>query len=108
MAQLTAQEHYERAEHLLTVTFPLTKEPKLLLGVLHALSMVFEKAPAHYHKERQELRELLNLQRHCLYQFQRGNTYVLATKEYELKVISPSLLKSYLLCARNFLDNRKA
>ena len=39
-----AARQYEAAEHLLNYTYPLVKDPKLLMGILHNLTQAYEHA----------------------------------------------------------------
>jgi hypothetical protein len=154
LARKKAKLQYDAAFHLLHVTYPLVRDPKLLKGVInnivssmeHGIDAVLAyerqlKLIPHYGEDfqskfnlfrykcvkrnkvspdhmvlLQELREVLQLQQKCPVEFQRGNKYVLATKDYRLKTLSLQDLKAHVRQNKAFLDkidqiiriNRKA
>jgi hypothetical protein len=137
-----AEQQYDAAFHLLNVTFPLVKDPKLLMGVIHNISASMEHAmdailayeqqlrlvpnfkddfqskfnlfryksvrrhdiPANHITQMMELNDLIQLHKQCPVEFQRGNKYVLATKDYKLQVVSINDIKKYLAKSRAFFD----
>lgn len=145
IAQQKAIQQYEAAFHLLNVTFPLVKDPKLLVGIIHNIFSSYEYAiDALLAHERQlklvpkygddfqskfntfrlrcvrrnqispdhinliiDLKELLEIHKKCPIEFQRGNRYVLATKDYRLKTISLGDLRDYIYLNKAFLDQVK-
>ena len=141
-ARNKAKQQYEAAFHLLHATYPVVKDPKLLIGVVHNLVQAFEysidamlayerhlrlippystdsklklnifraktmrrnKIPASYATLLLDLKELVELQKKCPVEFQRGNKYVLCNKSYQLKSISLNDIKSYLDETKEFLQ----
>jgi len=51
-----------------------------------------------------DLKELINLHKISPIEFQRGNRYVIATKDYQLKVLSIKEIKMYLELNKQFLN----
>ena len=137
-----AIQQYDAAFHLLNVTFPLVKDPKLLIGVLHNLSQAFEhsieavlsyerqlrlippyhnnfkskfnlfrykcvqrnKISPHHINLYLQLQELIELQKKCPMEFQRGNKYVLCSKDYHIKSLSIKEIKFFLQQTKEFLE----
>ena len=137
-----AIQQYEGAYHLFNVTFPLVKDPKLLIGVISNISESLEKSMdailkyertlrlvPHYQEEFQskfnifryksvrrnkipgeiinlilELRETLALQKRSPMEFQRGNRFVICTKDYQMKVISIKELQNYMDLNKRFIN----
>jgi len=136
-----AREQYDAAFHLLNVTFPLIKEPKLLMGIVNNVSQSMEhgmnailayerqlKLVPNYNNEfqskfnlfryksikrnnipnelvtmMQDLKELIELHKQCPTEFQRGNKYILASKDYQLKVLSIKEIREYVAKNNRFL-----
>ena len=147
MPYLTAREkaiqQYDAAFHLLNVTFPLVKDPKLLIGIINNLSQSFEhamdsilayekqlrlvpnysdnfqskfnlfrykcvrrnKIPIEHITLMMELKEILELQKKSPVEFQRGNRYILASKDYKLRALSINDIKAYLTQNKDFLEH---
>jgi len=142
LSKQKAFQQYDTAFHLLKVTFPLVKDQKLLMGVIHNLFTSLElcmDAILRYERELQlipayseqfeskyrlflsrsvrrnniplelvllmkELNEILNLHRHSPMEFQRGNRFIISTKDYQLKSISISEINTYLQQTKQFLE----
>lgn len=137
-----AEHQYDAAFHLLNVTFPLVKDPKLLMGVIQNISASMEHVmdailayelqlrlvpnygdtfqskfnlfryksvrrhdiPSSHITQMMDLNDLIQLHKKCPVEFQRGNKYVLATKDYKLQVVSIKDIKEYLRNAKEFFD----
>ena len=56
-------------------------------------------------KQLEQLQELVEMHKTCPVEFQRGTRYVLAGKEYQMKVVSRQELKTYLELSKNFLES---
>ena len=142
LARERAIQHYEAAFHLLNVTFPLIKDPKLLPGVINNIFASLEAAiDAILRYERQlqlvppysdnfqskfnmfryksvrrnkieqkhvnlitDLKEILILHKKSPVEFQRGNKFVICSKDYHLKIISITDIKKYLNQTKEFLE----
>ncbi len=142
LSKQKAFQQYDAAFHLLKVTFPLVKDQKLLIGIIHNLFASMElcmDAILRYERELQlipiyseqfeakyrlflsrsvrrnniplelvllmkELKEILDLHRHSPLEFQRGNRFVISTKDYQLKSISIKEISAYLQQAKQFLE----
>jgi len=136
-----ANYQYDVAYHLLTVTYPMIKEPKLLMSILSNIANALEygmdailiherqlklvpppptsfigKLNVFRHRSLRrnnvsnkmpnlimELKEILELQKKCPTQFQRGNKFIVCTKDYQMKVISLKEVKEYLEETKKFL-----
>ena len=134
--------HYDAAFHLLNVTLPLVKDPKLLFGVINNLNQSLEavmdtillyerqlklvpnyldnfqskfnlfrykcvrrnKIPIKIITMMLDLRELEELQKKCPIAFQRGNKYILSTKNYQLKSISIKEIRESVSKTKEFID----
>jgi len=137
-----AIQQYDAAFHLLNVTFPLVRDPKLLIGVINNIfssleysmdtileherqlklvppypenfqsklnifryrSMKRNNVPNPIVNLMMELRELLDLHKRSPMEFQRGNRFVICSKDYRLKVISIKEIREYLNQNKEFLD----
>ena len=142
IAKKKAIQQYDAAFHLLNVTFPLVKDPKLLMGVINNIStsleycmdtiLAYERRlrlvpncsdtfqskfnlfrykcvrrngiPQELVNLMIDLRELIDLHRKSPMEFQRGNRYVLATRDYKLKVLSIKDIKNYVEMNKQFLN----
>ncbi len=51
-----------------------------------------------------ELREIIELQKASPMEFQRGNKYVLATRDYKMKILSIKEIKGYIEQNKQFLE----
>ena len=125
-------QHYHTAEHLLTVTFPLAKDPKLLLGVLDnlakageylinaVLSSKLDKYPEDFLSKLilyrkygtkadflGKLHDLNVLHRTCPVEFRRGNTLVMCTNGYEMHTLSLPEIKQYLVIVKETIESNK-
>jgi hypothetical protein len=136
-----AHQQYDAAFHLLNVTFPFVKDPKLLMGVIsnilssleHAMDAILayerqlrlvpnysneflnkfnlfrykcvrrNKIPQKFINMIIDLKEIETLHRKSPISFQRGNKYILASQNYQLKVISIGDIKNYLNQTKEFL-----
>lgn len=129
-----AYQHHAVAEHLLTVTFPLAKDPKLLLGVLDNLALAAESilnavlaakmdnfpsdflpklilfrryAPKESADFIDLLHELNEMHKTCPVEFRRGNTQVMCTKGYEMRTVSLPQIKAYLIKIEELIESNK-
>lgn len=140
-AREKARQQYDAAFHLLNVTFPLAKDPQLLMGVVNnLLSSLEHSLTAILAYERQlrlvppyfdnfqskfnlfrlksvqrnkispdyvnlilDLKEILELHKRSPLEFQRGNRFVICTKDFQLKAISIKDLQEYLTKTKEFL-----
>ena len=138
-----ALQHFQGAYHLLNVTFPTVRDPKLLMGVIRNLSQSLEhamdsilhhdrqlnlvpnfgstyraklhtfqlkcqrrnKIPQEFTKLLFTLKEIEELQKKCPTEFQRGNRYVLCSKDYEMHVISIKDIKEYVEQTKQYLSH---
>lgn len=136
-----AIQQYDAAFHLLNVTFPLIKDPKLMTGIINNIFSSLEytmEAILAYERQLQlvphyldnfqskfnlfryksvkrnkiplnlillimDMKELVELHQKCPMKFQRGNRYVLASHDYELKVLSISEIREYIAQNKEFL-----
>jgi len=122
-----ALQQYEIAKHLMTVTYPLIKDPKLLPtinanlknAVDHALMTlpkptpidtnvlpILQKynIPSEFSQLITELNEIKKLQQKSPVEFSRKDNYILASREFKLKAVSPQETKKNLLLTKQFLD----
>ncbi|MBU0460279.1 MAG: hypothetical protein KKH52_02150 [Nanoarchaeota archaeon] len=139
--QQKARQQYDAAFYLMHATFPVIRDPKLLIGVVYNLAQAYEHAiDAVLAYERQlrlippypndpkyklnlfrdktmrrnkispeyitlflELKDLIELKNKCPVEFQRGNRYILCSKNYRMKNISLKEIKNYLTQTKEFL-----
>tara|TARA_Y100000310_G_C20662499_1_gene805551 strand:- start:1410 stop:1898 length:489 start_codon:yes stop_codon:yes gene_type:complete len=137
-----ANQKYDAAFFLMHTTYPVVKDPKLLIGIIHNLTETIESAidsalsyerllrlippypdnpqfkfnlfrektmrrnkiPPIYATLLMDLKELIELQKKCPVEFQRGNRYILCNKNYQIKSISLKSIKGYLQQTKEFLD----
>jgi len=129
-----ADSHLQIAEHLFTVTFPLAKDPKLLLGVVDNLAkcteylinfqlikkngtfpddfisklVTFRKfAPKAQAELFGKLHNLNNLHRTCPIEFRRGNTLIMCTHGYEMHTLSVLEIEQYLTIVKEIIESNK-
>jgi hypothetical protein len=129
-----AEFHFEVAEHLFKVTFPLAKDPKLLLGVIDNLAksgeyvincvltkktdsfppdfisklVMFRRfVPKAQAELFSKLHDLNNLHRTCPVEFRRGNTLVMCTNGYEMHTLSVPEIKQYLAIVKEIIESNK-
>lgn len=127
-----ALHQYEVAKHLLTVTFPLLKDPKLLPGISqsllnslersmeillsikdvthnntfnHKLSLFAQHYPnlQEYTNLIQHLHELMQAKKSAPIEFRRKDSYVICSPEYEISPITANDLKQQLQQTEEFL-----
>jgi hypothetical protein len=141
-AKEKASQQYDGAFHLLNVTFPMVRDPKLLMGVVNNIFNSLEHGmDAILAYERQlrlvpvcsddytckfnmfrmksvrrnsispdivnlmiDLKELIELQKKSPMEFQRGNRFVICSKDYRMKIISIKELKHFLGLNKEFLQ----
>src|SRR3989338_7147143 len=122
-----ALQQYEIAKHLMTITYPLMKDSKLLLAINanlknavdHALMALHKPAttdknvpailekynlPPEFSELIAELNEIKNLQQKSPVEFSRKDSYILASREFKLKAVSPQETKKNVLLTKQFLD----
>jgi hypothetical protein len=142
IAKEKARQQYDSAFHLLNVTFPLVKDPKLLMGIIYNIfssmeysmdailnyekqlrlvpqhSNVFQSKfnifrlksvrrnniPGRIITQMMEVKELIELHKQSPTEFQRGNRFVICTKDYRMKVISLKDIRNQLDIVKEFLD----
>lgn len=140
-ARLSAQKKLTTADHMLTQTYPLLKDPKLLLGVWKNITesvkegilafLLYEASMKRINKipetfraqltlfQRElvpkyglpeslmlfifELEELIAEHKTSPVEFARKNQYVICDGEYNLKKLTPELLKKQLTKAKIFM-----
>ncbi len=125
-----AHQQYTIAEHLLKVTFPLTQDYKLLIGIMYTIDACLEQViaaiilrsqsqvPAQFSARiahlrntidpktiafLQEVHEIVILHRHSSTVFQRGQGIVICEKQYELKILTIPLFTHYLAQTQELL-----
>lgn len=100
-----AVEQHKIAVHLLKVTYPLAKEPKILWGaissLIRALELVEEIQPVN--PLLGQLKELWELHQKCPVEFQRKEQVVLCTEDYQCQFLTEKKVKGYLLETESFL-----
>ncbi len=128
-----AFQQLKAAEHLLQVTFPLVKDPKLLIGILYNLSAALDYAMQAILQQEPAVPQSLNGKLHFLQTkygigknsielirrvneissahkdssvvFTRGSKQVICTDEYAMEVLSAQELASFIEQARDFLKS---
>ncbi|MFA6461464.1 MAG: hypothetical protein WCV90_04295 [Candidatus Woesearchaeota archaeon] len=127
-----AWQQHRIAEHLLTVTYPLTKDTKLLMGIIYnlcgsldyALDSLLQKAKLSpesnwrrklltlkmnklvsepHSKFIAQVQEAKALHRACPTEFVRGDRIVMCSKDYQLKTITPKEIKEWASKTASFL-----
>ena len=104
---IEAWEHYKQAKHLLFVTYPMTNDPKLLLGVVesihNSMKSALEVQRSNLKKQTpaalevfQDVQEIVNSHKSSPIEFKRKDKFIICTKDYLLKEISFAKMKSYL------------
>ena len=131
-----AWEHYHAAEHLLKVTYPLLKDPKLLLGIITTIYNTLSTALNYFlesHYDDQLIQKFHLLQQKKIHlpkesenlihsinnlkmqhqqspiEFSRKNKMVICTREYHLQTISQENIKELLQKTKetlNYLESR--
>ncbi len=126
-----AWEHYHAADHLLNVTYPLIKDPKLLLGIITTINNTLSCALNYFIQSNYEAPLLLKL--HLLQnqkislpkdslslihtindllqhhekspvEFSRNNKMIICTKEYYLHTLSKEDIKELLKKTKETLN----
>ncbi len=125
-----AFQHYKNADHLLTVTFPLIKDPKLFLGIIENILKVLEiyfdqlietKEPSLEAKVRLlttknicdedilqlalKLNSILVKHKFSPVEFRKKEMFVICNENYDLEIITVEELKLYLRQTKQLLDN---
>ena len=67
-------------------------------------SLQRNKIPEEYALLMTELQEMIELQKKCPVEFQRGNRLVMCTKDYEMKTLSLKEIQDYLGKTKDFLE----
>ncbi len=123
-----ALQQYKIAEHLLYSTFPLIKDPKLLMGIIHNISESLEFA-VNYRVPKnislngklallresqqispkqveliQKLKKIIALHQKSPVEFKRGNKQVICTEDYGLEILSIHDIKQYLNLTKEFIQ----
>ena len=115
------------AEHLLSTTFPLLKDPKILLGVLDNIYRAMvrgmnitigeegtfnerfhrlqdQKIESKYLSLLWDLHELKTMHKKSPMEFQRGSKFIICDTEYNMKTLNAKDLKEHLQKAKHFLS----
>tara|TARA_Y100000310_G_C20549822_1_gene747486 strand:- start:302 stop:682 length:381 start_codon:yes stop_codon:yes gene_type:complete len=104
---IEAYDEYKKAKHLLKVTYPVTKDPKLLLGVIENIHNSMHQAIAiqkqHLQSTNsqimatlQELKEITAAHKKSPMAFQRKDKFIICNQDYLMKEISAPKVKQYL------------
>lgn len=105
---IQAYEEYKKAKHLLTVTFPITKDPKLLLGVINnihsSMQLALEVQKEHQQQQNpktmqifQEIKEINSSNKSSPVTFRRKDKFVICSPDYQMKELSATKTNQYLL-----------
>ncbi len=105
-----AWEQHRVAEHLLTVTFPLAKEPKILWGVVSSLISSLEFAQEMKPNPSSapllsELKELWELHQNSPVEFRRKEQLIVCTKEYYCESLTEKRVEEYLKETKRILES---
>lgn len=130
------------ADHMLTMSYPLLNDPKILVsvaknlnqGVMYAIDSalehekLFKRIPAfhdspdekirifrekiiqrynlnhNYYKLAVTLKELMHVHRNSTVEFPRGEKFVMASENYEMRTITIKELKNYIIEAKLLVD----
>lgn len=100
-----AVEQHKVAVHLLTVTFPLAKEPKILWGaissLIRSLELIENIQPVNPLLD--QLKELWELHQKCPVEFQHKERVVLCTEDYQCQFLTEKRVREYLLETESIL-----
>lgn len=126
-----AWNHYHTADHLLNVTYPLIKDPKLLLGIITTLNNTLSCALNYFIESNYEasllhklhliqqqkitlskdslnlihsINDLLQHHQKSPVEFPRNNKMIICTKEYQLHTISKEDIKEMLQKTKETLN----
>ncbi len=93
------------AVHLLNVTFPLAKEPKILWGVVNSLIRSLELVEKFQpvNPLLNQLKELWELHQKCPVEFRHKEQVVLCTEDYQCQFLTEKKVKGYLLETESLL-----
>lgn len=122
-----ALQQYRIAEHLLNTTFPLMKDSKLLMGIIHNISASLEFAvdslvpkniallskltllleARNISPEQidliKKLKSIISLHNKSPVEFKRGNKHVICTEDYGLEILSIHDIEKFLKQTETFL-----
>ena len=90
-----ALQYYKNAEHLLNVTFPLIKDPKLFLGIVENLDKALQELEANP-KLLQHLQSILEKHKLSPIEFRKKEMFVICDDNYDLEIVTVEELKLYL------------
>jgi hypothetical protein len=132
---LKAHQQYEAAKHILTRTYPLVNDEKLLLGVMNNLLKTIEyvidfiliqkaePVPDSFNAKFKvfrnycdnqlfinlitDIRNLINFQKESPVDFRRQGKFVMCGENYNLKYLTAKDVQQYLNKTKDFLDHSK-
>lgn len=116
-----------QAEHILTQTYPLLKDPKILLAVLENIHLAVNQIIEHKindnlsHEEKyiifkrkysedvefvKEIKELWKIKKSSAVDFEKNGNLHLCSDEFDMKIISFDLMKKYIIKTKQLLQKR--
>jgi hypothetical protein len=104
---LEAWDEYKKAKHLLNVTFSITKDPKLLLGIITNIHTSMQLAIEVQKEQRQqqnpeimqifqEIKEINSSNKNSPVTFRRKDKFVICSPDYHMKELSAAKTNLYL------------
>jgi len=123
----------QTAEHLLKVTFPLVRDPKLLIGIVHNLNSCIDYAmedvldkellvpkslngkiellrkkynpPPEHIEFIRKINRLISLYKESPVVFKRGNKQIICNENYDVEVLSVKEVENLISKAKEFLSH---
>ena len=104
---IDAWDEYKKAKHLLTVTLPVTNDPKLLLGVLENIHNSMQSSidvqkelglvlKSDVMKAFQEVKEIVMSHKRSPVEFKRKDKFIICSSDYLMKEVSVPKVKRLL------------
>src|SRR3972149_4361933 len=121
-----ARKEMSVADHLLYVTYPVVKESKFLLSIASKIAtsarlalqalLEYEKMnnsimdypqrfDSTFHRLMQRLFEIYQSNKSSVVKFKRGDSYILASKDYTLSVLDYETVKKYANVTKKFISS---
>ena len=136
-----SRKNMQVADHMLTMTYPLVKDPKLLLAVMENIFLALTNSiGALLHYERiykrvppfqdtfaskfnlfqnkcsqrysidnehlmmiQEIKDMILQHKKSPVEFTRGDSFVICSEDYRMKIVSVERMKEYILKSKQFI-----